>query len=80
MEVEVVPMSSTAVLLLAAVGWLAAGLAVSLVMGRRAHNAWGWLALGALFGPFAVLFALEAWDEERSHHDEEVRHGTRRAA
>ncbi len=74
-------MSSTALLALAVAGWLASGLVVSLVMGRRTHDTWGWLGLGALFGPFALLLALEAWDEERFHHHEEVvRHGPRRAA
>ncbi|HKY77079.1 MAG TPA: universal stress protein [Acidimicrobiia bacterium] len=65
MGVEVVPMSLATLLLLAAIGWVAVGGAVSLAMGRRGHDALAWLLMGMLFGPFTVLFALEAWREER---------------
>lgn len=51
--------------LLAAAGWLAVGVAASLVMGRRGHDAAPWLVMGMLFGPFTALFALEARHEER---------------
>jgi len=57
--------SSTTVVLLVAAGWLSIGLGLSLVMGRRGHDAFSWLVLGALFGPLGAVFALEARGEER---------------
>lgn len=64
MEPEVVPVSySTLVLIFAAV-WLSIGLTVSLVMGRRGHDAFSWLLLGTLFGPLGAIFAVEARSEE----------------
>ncbi len=58
-------MSSATLLILAAAGWLAVGVVVSLVMGRRGHDASPWLRLGVLFGPLTALFAWEAWRDER---------------
>jgi nucleotide-binding universal stress UspA family protein len=51
------------VIVVAAV-WLSVGLTLSLVMGRRGHDAFGWLLLGTLFGPLGAIFALEARREE----------------
>ena len=45
--------------------WLAVGLTLSLVMGRRGHDAFSWLILGTLFGPLGAVFAFEARSEER---------------
>ncbi|MFP5319966.1 MAG: universal stress protein [Acidimicrobiia bacterium] len=45
--------------------WVAIGLVLSLVMGRRGHLAGAWLVLGTLLGPLAVILALDA-----SRHDE----------
>jgi len=58
--------SYTTVVLSVAAGWLSIGLVLSLIMGRRGHDAFSWLVLGTLFGPLAAVFALEARDEERS--------------
>jgi len=55
---------STLVVVMAA-GWLLVGLTLSLVMGRRGHDAFGWLLLGTLFGPLAAVFAVEARGQER---------------
>src|SRR5581483_8354295 len=44
---------------------LLVGLTLSLVMGRRGHDAFGWLLLGTLFGPLAAVFAVEARGQER---------------
>ena len=38
--------------------WLATGVILSIVMGRRGHISVGWGALGAMLGPLAVLAAL----------------------
>ncbi|HET7488405.1 MAG TPA: universal stress protein [Acidimicrobiales bacterium] len=43
-----------------AVVWLAIGVVLSLVMGRRGHNAFAWLVLGALLGPLALFLAVDA--------------------
>jgi nucleotide-binding universal stress UspA family protein len=40
--------------------WLAIGLMLSLLMGRRGHDAWSWLVLGTLLGPFAIALAIDA--------------------
>ena len=63
-----VPVSYTALFLVVAIGWLAIGLALSLIMGRRGHDAFSWLLLGSLFGPLGLVLAVDAW-----------RHGERRA-
>jgi len=54
------------VALVVVVSWLAVGLALSLVMGRRGHDAFSWLVLGSVFGPLGGIFAVEAWREERT--------------
>jgi nucleotide-binding universal stress UspA family protein len=38
--------------------WLAIGLVLSIVMGRRGHNGFGWFVLGAMLGPFGVVLAV----------------------
>jgi nucleotide-binding universal stress UspA family protein len=43
-----------------AAGWLAIGLVLSIVMGRRGHDSFGWLVLGTLLGPLAVVMAVDA--------------------
>jgi len=54
----------TVVILMAGI-WLSVGLVVSLVMGRRGHDAFGWLVLGTLFGPLSLVFAVQARGDER---------------
>jgi nucleotide-binding universal stress UspA family protein len=43
------------------VAWLVIGGATSVVMRRHGHDGFAWLVLGLVFGPFAPLFAIEAW-------------------
>ncbi len=45
---------------LVAVIWLATGVVLSIVMGRRGHNGFGWLVTGTLLGPFGVVLAVDA--------------------
>ncbi|MEA2826536.1 MAG: hypothetical protein QOG43_975 [Actinomycetota bacterium] len=45
---------------LVAVLWLATGVVLSIVMGRRGHNGFGWLVTGTLLGPFGVVLAVDA--------------------
>ncbi len=48
--------------------WLAIGLVLSVVMGRRGHDTFSWLLLGTVLGPLAVVLAVEA-----GRHDERLR-------
>lgn len=43
-----------------AVGWIAIGLLLSIVMGRRGHDSFGWLVTGVVLGPLAVILAIDA--------------------
>jgi nucleotide-binding universal stress UspA family protein len=45
--------------------WVAIGLILSIVMGRRGHSSFGWLVLGTMLGPLAVVLAIDA-----RRHDE----------
>ena len=60
-------MSDSFGLVLAIAGaWVVIGLVLSIVMGRRGHDSAGWLVLGALLGPLAVVMAVDAErNEER---------------
>ena len=49
-----------AIVIAIAAGWVAIGLLLSIVMGRRGHDSFGWLVTGTLLGPLAVLLALDA--------------------
>ncbi len=49
------------------VAWLAIGLVLSIVMGRRGHDTFSWLLLGTVLGPLAVVLAVEA-----GRHDERL--------
>ena len=40
--------------------WVAIGLVLSTVMGRRGHDGFSWLVLGTVLGPLAVVLAVEA--------------------
>lgn len=58
-------MSDSIVLVVSvATGWAVIGLALSLVMGRRGHDGFGWLVLGCLLGPLAVALAIDAGRHE----------------
>lgn len=43
-----------------AVGWVVIGLVLSIVMGRRGHDSFGWLVTGTLLGPLAIVLAIDA--------------------
>lgn len=55
-------MPATALFLVLA-GWLAIGLVLSIVLGRRGHDRFSWFVLGTLLGPLAVAFAAVAWHQ-----------------
>jgi nucleotide-binding universal stress UspA family protein len=50
--------------------WFAVGVALSVAMGRRGHNSFGWFVLGSVLGPLAVVLALDA-----RRHGEDFEHG-----
>lgn len=47
--------------------WMGIGVVLAVVMGRRGHSSFGWLVLGAVLGPLAVVLAIDAWG-----HSEEL--------
>ncbi len=51
-----------------AAAWLVIGLVLSIMMGRRGHNSFGWLVLGAVLGPLGVVLAIDA-----RRHDERLK-------
>jgi nucleotide-binding universal stress UspA family protein len=53
-------MSAGLVLAFVICGWIGIGLVLSLAMGRRGHDVWGWFVLGALLGPLAFALAIDA--------------------
>jgi nucleotide-binding universal stress UspA family protein len=58
-------MSATTALLIVVLGWLAIGVVLAVVMGRRGHSAFSWGALGVVLGPLALPLALRDANEER---------------
>lgn len=64
MEPEVILVSYSTLVLVVAAIWLSIGLTLSLVMGRRGHDAFSWLVLGTLFGPLGLIFAVVSRDIE----------------
>lgn len=46
--------------------WLAIGLVLSIVMGRRGHNGFGWLVLGTVLGPLGIVLAIDAGRHEEN--------------
>jgi nucleotide-binding universal stress UspA family protein len=59
-------------LLLVAAVWAAIGMAAAIVMGRRGHNPFAWLILGATLGPLCIPVAMVAVVEEHTHIRREV--------
>ncbi len=43
-----------------AITWVATGVVLAVVMGRRGHNGFGWLVTGSLLGPLGVVLAVDA--------------------
>lgn len=50
-----------------AVAWAVIGVVLSVVMGRRGHDPFVWLALGLVLGPFAVPLAFERLRDRPLH-------------
>jgi hypothetical protein len=54
-------MSATTALATVMVAWLAIGIVTGTTMGRRGHDGFTWLLLGATLGPLVVPLALSTW-------------------
>jgi nucleotide-binding universal stress UspA family protein len=48
--------------------WVAIGVVLSVVMGRRGHSGFEWLVLGTMLGPLGIVLAIDA-----GRHDELLR-------
>lgn len=69
-------MSGSLMLIVAvAAGWMAIGLVLSIVMGRRGHDSVGWLVSGTLLGPLALVLAFDALHESERLEPANVRPG-----
>jgi nucleotide-binding universal stress UspA family protein len=69
-------MSSTVLLLIVFMSFVAIGVAASVFMGRRGHNPFAWLMLGAILGPLVIPVIAVAINEERMHQRRKVVGGT----
>lgn len=69
-------MTATQLLLMIAALWMAIGVVASVAMGRRGHNPFAWLALGAIFGPLLIPIATVAVRDERMRRRREVSGGS----
>lgn len=53
-------MSASDVLVVIGVAWLAIGITLSVVLGRRGHSGFTWFVLGTLLGPLALALAVSS--------------------
>jgi len=67
--------SATAALFIALVLWITIGVIASILMGRRGHNPYAWLVLGAILGPLVVPVAIVSVSDERIGQRREVMSG-----
>jgi nucleotide-binding universal stress UspA family protein len=58
-------MSITATLLLVGAAWLAIGVVLAVVMGRRGFDPFVWWLLGTVLGPLAIVLAVASGRERR---------------
>jgi nucleotide-binding universal stress UspA family protein len=65
------------ILIAALLVWLAIGLTASVMMGRRGHDAFGWLVIGTVLGPLAIPIAVRTIREEQPTRGREIRAGSR---
>lgn len=63
---------SSGFLLAVAATWLVIGVALSVLMGRRGHDSFGWLVTGALLGPLAFVLAVDARRHEERMQPERI--------
>ena len=65
-------MSPTLSLLIIFMSFVAIGVAASIFMGRRGHNPFAWLILGAILGPLVIPVIAVAVHEEKMRQRSEV--------
>ena len=69
-------MDGSEILIAALLVWLAIGLTASVMMGRRGHDAFGWLVIGTVLGPVAIPIAVRTIREEQPTRRREIRAGS----
>jgi len=69
-------MSPTTLLLITFVAFVTIGVMASVFMGRRGHNPFAWLLLGAILGPLVIPVIVAAVYEEQMRQRREVVRGT----
>ena len=68
-------MSGSMLVVTIGISWVAIGVVLSIVMGRRGHNSFGWFVVGAVLGPLAVVLAADAWRRNEKLEPEAVQLG-----
>lgn len=66
-------MSTEPLLVIIVVAWVAIGLALSFLMGRRGYEPFSWFVLGSMLGPLAIALAVDA-GRHRQREDMSLRH------
>jgi nucleotide-binding universal stress UspA family protein len=64
-------------LLVAGAVWVTVGIVTSVLMGRRGHDAFGWLVIGTVLGPLSIPIALRSIREERMAQGQQIEAGGR---
>ena len=67
--------TGTELLLIALAVWVSIGVTLSVVMGRRGHNPFTWLILGAILGPIVLPLVRSAVRDEDGQQDRPVAEG-----
>jgi hypothetical protein len=70
-------MSATAALAIVMASWLAIGVVTGATMGRRGHDGFTWMLLGATLGPLVVPLALSTQHRSGPTRRPTVREGPR---
>lgn len=65
-------MEGSEILLVVGVVWVTIGITASVLMGRRGHDAFGWLVIGIVLGPVAIPLAVRSIRDERTAVAREV--------
>jgi nucleotide-binding universal stress UspA family protein len=64
--------TATRSLLIIGAAWVAIGVVASIAMGRRGHNPFAWLVMGAILGPLVIPVASVSVAQERTGRPDEV--------
>lgn len=70
-------MEASDILLLLGAVWVTVGVVTSVLMGRRGHDAFGWLVIGTVLGPLSIPIALRSIRDERMARAQQIEAGGR---